>query len=410
MSLIERVQGILLKPKETWATIDGEAADAVGLYTGYLLILAAIPAVCGFIGMSLVGVGGLGYSFRVPVGAGLANMVVSYVLSLVGVFVLALVIDALAPTFGGTKNRLQALKVAVYASTAAMLGGVFSILPLLAVLGLVAALYSLYLLYLGLPVLMRSPAEKALPYTAVVVVVAIVLGIVIGALGSLFTPRGPALWGGAGGAPAIAIDTPKGRVTLDTAQLEEAGKKMEEAARRMEQAQQSGDTGKMAEAAGQAVAAAVGGAGQQQALGIQVLKAALPEKLAGLERTSFEARDGAALGLSTSQANAEYGDGDKTVRVSVVDAGAFGQLAQLAGLVQGERETNGTVEKTWQEGGRTLQQSYAKDGSQSEFRVVLKNGVVVTIEAGHMAIKDVQALMGQLNLSSLENLQRKEKS
>lgn len=409
MNLIERVKGILLKPRETWSVIDGEAAGTASLFTGYLMILAAIPAVCGFIGMSLIGVGGLGFSVRVPVGAGLANMVVSYVMSLVGVFVLALLINALAPTFGGTKNQIQALKVAVYASTAAMLGGVFSLLPAMAILGLVAALYSLYLLYVGLPLLMRSPPERAMPYTAVVVVAAIVLGIAIGAVGALFTPGAPAPWGGAGGAPAISIDTPRGQVTLDTAQLEAAGKKMEEAARRLEQAQDSGDAGKMAEAAGQAVAAAMGGAGTQQALGIQVLKAALPEKLAGLARTSFEAHDGAAMGLPTSQANAEYGSGDKVVRVSVVDAGAFGQLAQLAGMVQGERESDGVVEKTWQEGGRTLQQSYAKDGSQAEFRAVLKNAVVVTIEADNMGMKDVQALMGQIDLASLESLQRKNK-
>lgn len=408
MQLIERARGLLLRPRETWATIDGEPADTARLFTGYLMILAAIPAVCGFIGMSLIGMGGFGFSVRVPLLAGLINMVVSYGLSLVGVYVLALVINALAPTFAGTQNQGQALKVAVYASTAAMLGGVFSLLPALAILGLVAALYSLYLLYLGLPVLMRSPAARAVPYTAVVVVVAIVLGIVIAAVGSLFMPSSPALWGGASGS-AIAIDTPRGQVTLDTAKLEEAGKKMEEAARRMEQAQKSGDADKMAEAAGQAVAAAMGRA-THQALGIDALKAALPAKLGTLERTSYEAHDGAAMGLPTSQANAEYGSGDKVVRVSVVDAGAFSQLTQLAGMVQGERESDGVVEKTWQESGRTLQQSYAKDGSQAELRAVLKNGVVVTVEAENMPLKDVQGFMGQIDLAGLERLQRKEKS
>ena len=139
MQLMERVKGILLKPRETWAAIDGEPADT-RLFTGYVMILAAIPAVCGFIGMSLIGMGGFGFSMRVPLLAGLANMAVSYVLSLVGVYVLALVINALGPTFGGTQNQGQALKVAVYASTAAMLGGVFSLLPSLAMLGLLAAL------------------------------------------------------------------------------------------------------------------------------------------------------------------------------------------------------------------------------------------------------------------------------
>ena len=408
MQLMERVKGILLKPRETWAAIDGEPADTARLFTGYLMILAAIPAVCGFIGMSLIGMGGFGFSMRVPLLAGLANMAVFYVLSLVGVYVLALVINALAPTFGGTQNQGQALKVAVYASTAAMLGGVFSLLPALAILGLVAALYSLYLLYLGLPLLMRSPAARAVPYTAVVVVVAIVLGIVIAAIGSLFMPHGPAMWGSAGG-PAVVIDTPRGQVTLDTAKLEEAGKKMEEAARRMEQAHKSGDTQQMTEAAGQAMAAAMGGA-KHQTVGVDALKAALPAKLGSLERTSYEVHDGAATGLPTSQAEAEYGNGDKVVRISVVDAGAFGQLAQLAGMVQGERESDGIVEKTWQENGRTLHHSYAKDGSQAELRAVLKNGVVVTVEAENLPLKDVQGFMGQIDLAALENLPRKDKS
>ena len=112
MQLMESEKGILLKPRETRAAIDGEPADTARLFTCYLMILAAIPAVCGFIGMSLIGMGGFGFSMRVPVLAGLANMAVSYVLSLVGVYVLALVINALAPTFGGTQNQGQALKVA----------------------------------------------------------------------------------------------------------------------------------------------------------------------------------------------------------------------------------------------------------------------------------------------------------
>ena len=115
MDIIERVKSILFQPRPTWATIEAESADVAGLYTRYLMVLAAIPAVCGFIGMSLIGMGAFGVSFRVPLVSGLANMVVSYVLSLVGVFVLALIVDALAPRFGGQKSSIQALKLAVYA-------------------------------------------------------------------------------------------------------------------------------------------------------------------------------------------------------------------------------------------------------------------------------------------------------
>ncbi|MGJ7533200.1 MULTISPECIES: Yip1 family protein [unclassified Variovorax] len=188
MNLVERVQSILLKPKATWPEIDSEQADAASLYKNYVMILALIPAVASFIGLSLIGIGAFGVSFRVPIVSGLANMVVGYVLSLVMVFVLALIIDAMAPTFEGTRSQIGALKLSAYASTAAFVGGIFSLLPSLSVLGALAALYGVYLLYTGLPVLMKCPPDKAIAYTAVVVVCAIVGGFIIAWVLALLTP------------------------------------------------------------------------------------------------------------------------------------------------------------------------------------------------------------------------------
>ena len=102
MSLIQRVQAILLQPKETWPVIAQEGGDAKSLYTGYVMILAAIPAIAGFIGLSLIGAGAFGISVRIPIATGVLQMLVSWVLSLVMVFVVALIVDALAPTFGGS--------------------------------------------------------------------------------------------------------------------------------------------------------------------------------------------------------------------------------------------------------------------------------------------------------------------
>ncbi|MET3476946.1 Yip1 family protein [Variovorax atrisoli] len=188
MNLVERVQAILLKPKATWPEIDAEPADAASLYKNYVMILALIPALASFIGLSLIGVGAFGVSFRVPLASGLVNMIVGYVLSLVMVFVLALIIDAMAPTFEGSRSQIGALKLSAYASTAAFVGGVFSLLPSLSVLGALAALYGIYLLYTGLPVLMKCPPDKAIAYTAVVVVCAIVGGVVIAWVLALLTP------------------------------------------------------------------------------------------------------------------------------------------------------------------------------------------------------------------------------
>lgn len=182
MSIVDRAKNILLTPSEEWNKIDQEPADIGRLYVGYIMPLAAIGPVASVIGMSMVGMSFMGGgTFRVPVGSALAHAVVSYALSLAGVFILALIIDALAPTFAGTKSQTQALKVAAYSSTAAWLAGIFAILPMLAVLSLFG-LYSLYLLYLGLPVLMKSPQDKALGYTVVVIIAAVVIWIIIGAI------------------------------------------------------------------------------------------------------------------------------------------------------------------------------------------------------------------------------------
>jgi hypothetical protein len=187
MNLVDRAKNILLQPKQEWQVIAAEPATVQGLYTQYVMILAAIPAVASFIGMSLVGFTGFGVSYRVPIGAGIAHMVVSYLLSLGMVYVLALIIDALAPSFGGEKNFIQSLKIAAFAPTASWLAGIFNILPALAILNLLG-LYSLYLLYTGIPLLKKTPEDKAVPYTVVVIIAAIVLGVLIAALAGLAIP------------------------------------------------------------------------------------------------------------------------------------------------------------------------------------------------------------------------------
>ena len=186
MALIERVKNILLKPKTEWPVIDAETTDTASLYTGYIIPLAAIGPVAGAIGMSMVGISmPFAETFRMPLGTALVHAVVSYGLALAMVYVMALIVNALATTFGGKQNLIQALKVMAYAMTAAWVVGILSLIPMLSLLGLLGALYSLYLLYLGLPVLMKTPPEKALAYTIVVIVCGIVISVIIGWISSM---------------------------------------------------------------------------------------------------------------------------------------------------------------------------------------------------------------------------------
>lgn len=146
MSLIQRVKDMLLQPKQEWHVIDRESTTTAELYTGYIVPLAAIGPLASIVGFSVIGMRvPLVGTYRVPIETAIVHVGLSFGLTLAGVYVLALIIDALAPTFSGEKNRTQALKVAADASTAAWVAGIFTVIPMLSVLGLLG-LYSLYLL------------------------------------------------------------------------------------------------------------------------------------------------------------------------------------------------------------------------------------------------------------------------
>jgi len=198
--LVDRIKNILLTPQAEWERIDAEPADVNKIYVGYVVPLCALAAICGFIGLSVFGVSAFGVSYRVPLMTGLVSAVLQVVLGVAGVFLLAFVTNALAPTFGSQQNMGQAHKLAAYGSTAGFLSGVFAIFPPLAILSLVG-LYSLYLLYVGLPKMMKTPDDKRVGYFITIILVAIVAWILIGAvMGSIRMAMG-----GMGGPPGFGI-------------------------------------------------------------------------------------------------------------------------------------------------------------------------------------------------------------
>ena len=75
MDLVPRVTNILTKPKQEWPVIAGESTDVATLYKEYIVLLAAVPAICSFIGMTVIGVPIPFFgSYRVSVGSGLTSL------------------------------------------------------------------------------------------------------------------------------------------------------------------------------------------------------------------------------------------------------------------------------------------------------------------------------------------------
>ncbi|MFZ2055164.1 MAG: Yip1 family protein [Candidatus Aminicenantales bacterium] len=192
MNLIARTQGILLKPKDEWAKIKDEPTTVQQLFTQYAVILAAIPAVAQFLGTALF------LGFRIPGGGGtwitraFLYAVFSYIMSLVVVYALGFIINALAPNFSSAQDLPRAMKLAVYSMTPVWIAGIFNLIPALWGLGLLGSLYGLYIMYLGFSTpLMGTPKEKVTGYFVVSVVVVIVLMVIVGLiLGAAFAIRG----------------------------------------------------------------------------------------------------------------------------------------------------------------------------------------------------------------------------
>lgn len=192
MDLVQKVQSVLLKPKEEWVRIKGESATVADLFISYAMVLAAIPAVSQFLGNVLIGrrLPFVGY-YKWSVGRALSSAVFTYLFSLAAVYLFALIINALAPNFASPQNMVNALKLAVYSMTPGWVAGIFNLVPALEILGVLAGLYGVYILYLGFETpVMDTPKEKIMPYLGVSILVAIGLYVIFGLiLGAIFAVR-----------------------------------------------------------------------------------------------------------------------------------------------------------------------------------------------------------------------------
>jgi hypothetical protein len=302
---------------------------------------------------------------------------------------MALIIDALAPSFGGEKNLVQALKVTAYALTASWIASIGVIVPWIGTLIVFAGgIYSIYLLYLGLPATMKCPPENAVGYTAISVICAIVLGWIVAVVGA-----------------GIGANTAMGDTTFD--QNTWLGK-MEAANKQLETAQRSGDAEAMGNAMREMLSVTLGGGDKvEEALAPEVLKPFLPETLAGLKRTDFSTERNGAMGVQVSEAQATYSDGaSRTLRLNISDMGGMKGLAKLAdwARVVSEKETDHSYEKTYKRDGRLVHEQWDSQSKKGEFCVIFADRFSVKVSGKAGSIDELKAAVTGINLAGLEAL------
>ena len=408
--IVSRVKAILLTPKTEWPVIAGETTTVADLYKNYVIILAAIPAVASFIKMSIIGTTvPFAGTFRVDIMTGLTTAILTYILSLVAIYIVALIIDALAPTFGAVKDQMQALKTAVYAYTAYWVASVAYVVPALGFLIMLAGgIYSLYLLYLGLPVTMKTPADKALPYTAVTVVctfvVMLLLGIVVGSVVGVGMGAG-------GGFGALGTPTSSSDVTFDPnsplGALQQYAEKLEGASKNLESAQNSGDADAQAKAFGNMLGAVLGGNTGGESLAPDQLRGLVPERLGGLARTNISVERNAALGIQVSQAEATYGDGSgKELDLEIMDMGGTMGLMALASWanIEQDRQTSTGYERTYKANNRVLHEVWDQSRMHGEFSVITANRFMVKVEGDVPNMDALKGAAAGIDLTALDRL------
>lgn len=383
--LIERAVNIILRPAPTWETIASESASVKSIYMGYVLFLAAIGPVCAAVGSMVFGRGIPGLMvLHTPPLAAVAGAIVGYALNLGMVYVLALIIDALAPSFGGRKDMLSAFKVAAYSSTAAWVAGVFGLIPALAILGLLG-FYSFYLLYLGLPKLMQAPADKGLGYTVVVIIVSIVLWIIVAAVGGAIGGAAMMGMGGASLTQPVAegtVTTPVGSVDLG---------KLQKAADQMS---------KQAEAMKNGTAAPV------KVADASAMAALMPVSYMGAAAIDPSTSSGGAGGVNVATAETTYPVNGGTIRLKISDSGGLGGLGGMmaAANMNVSNSSAGGYDKLTTQNGEMVSEKYDSNAHHGEYAVIADGRYSISAEGDNVDMDKLKALVASVDMNRLKAL------
>lgn len=305
-----RLWPLLRHPRAGWAAIDN-APTTAGALAAMAAALAAIGPVAGLVHDMAFGRESMGIiQYRpTPTGA-VVTALAGWVFSLVAALLLALAVDALAGWFGGTRNRVGALKVVCYGATPFWLAQLFGVFPATSWLQLLG-LYSVPLLLAGAPRLTHVRQERALTVGAS----AAGLGLVL-ALASLV----------ATGAVARRWVEP----TVRTAQGRQVVRGVPGLA--ADRLTAPANDKKHAVAPGIA-AASVAGNGTVAASSLQSL---LPERIGAFGRTAVESQSSTLAGVATANAKGTYVAGTNSFTLAITDAGQPGALATSNSVIAGE--------------------------------------------------------------------------
>ncbi|MCK4505746.1 MAG: YIP1 family protein [Candidatus Aegiribacteria sp.] len=192
-SLIEKVKELLTKPAEFLVKAKDEQTTLKELIMGYVIFLAAIPAIGNFIGYAVIGRSIFGHIVRYPMKYALPHAILWYAASVALVIGVVFITQKLSTNFGGSGDIDVAARAIVYSYTPAWVAGVFYIIPALSVIAMIAGFYSLYLLWISTDKVLDIPENKRMTFMIVLVIAVILVGLLTGVIAGLALPNIPGL-------------------------------------------------------------------------------------------------------------------------------------------------------------------------------------------------------------------------
>jgi hypothetical protein len=180
-AVVERIKGLLVRPSEEWRAINADPIEPRAIFLSHVAPLAALFVLAPAIGHTVLPIRANGQTLSPPFASLMVSAFLSFFCVLGAVGAIAYLTNRMAEQFGGKSDWNQALKLTAYSSTAMCLAGAFQIIRPLDWLA-IAGVASAFTFYKGVPILMKTSADRALPYAAAVTVSAIVVTLLLTAL------------------------------------------------------------------------------------------------------------------------------------------------------------------------------------------------------------------------------------
>ncbi|WP_028109519.1 Yip1 family protein [Ferrimonas futtsuensis] len=180
--ILNHLWGLYAHPRQEWQSIE-QTHEGVGASLAHILVIALIPAICGFFASSYIGWSiGAGDPIKLTQASAAKMAIAMYGALIAGVFLLAYLAHWMAKTFGAKPSFTQAIELSAYTATPLFMVGFATLYPELwfvMVVGLAGIAYSVYLLYSGVPIIMNIPEERGFIYASSLVTCGLVLLVAI---------------------------------------------------------------------------------------------------------------------------------------------------------------------------------------------------------------------------------------